>query len=167
MGAELSTIPFSQFREKLGHVKLQPSTVKLCQYDGTPLSVKGEIEVIVQKGQQTQKGTFVLVDNANGQLPLLGRDWLAKIRLNWSELLDMSRSVHKVDIQSLKEEFADVFKEELGLLVGIEAEIELKEDTSSKFCKPRPIPFALRSQVEEELQKQVADGELQPVDQSE
>ena len=64
----------------------------------------------------------------------------------------MSRSVHKVDIQSLKEEFADVFKEELGLLVGIEAEIELKEGTSSKFCKPRPILFALRSQVEEELQ---------------
>ena len=166
-GAELSTIPFSQFKEKLGHVKLQPSTVKLRQYDGTPLSVKGEIEVTVQKGQQTQMGAFVLVENADGQLPLLGRDWLYKLRLNWLELLGMSRSVHKVDIQSLKEEFADVFKEELGLLVGIEAEIELKEGTSSKFCKPRPIPFALRSQVEEELQKQVADGELQPVDQSE
>ena len=117
-GAKLSTIPFSQFKEKLGHVKLQPSTVKLHQYDGTPLSVKGEIEVTVQKGQHTQKGTFVLVDNAD-----VGRDWLAKIRLNWSELLDMSRSIHKVDIQSLKEEFADVFKEEVGLLVSINTKL--------------------------------------------
>ena len=163
---KLSTIPFSQFKEKLGHVKLQPSTVKLHQYDGTPLSVKLEIEITIHKGQQTQKGTFVLVDNVDGQLPLPGRDWLAKIRLNWSELLDMSRSVHKVGIQSVKEEFADVFKEELGLLVG-KAVIELKEGTSSKFCKSRPIPIALHSQVEEELQKQVADGKLQPVDQSE
>ena len=145
-GAELSTIPFSQFKEKLGHVKLQPSTVKLCQYDGTPLSVKGEIEVTVQKGQQTQMGAFVLVENADGQLPLLGRDWLYKLQLNWLELLGMSRSVHKVDIQSLKEEFADVFKEELGLLVSIEAEIELKKALVPNFANRDPfhLPYVVK-----------------------
>ena len=73
----------------------------------------------------------------------------------------------KLEIQSIKEEFADVFKEELGLLIGLEAEMELKEGTSPKFCKPRPIPFTLYTQVEEQLQKQVADGELQPVYQNE
>ena len=71
-----------------------------------------------------------------------------------------------MESQSIKEEFAEVFKEELGLLVGLEAEIELKEGTSPKFCRARSIPFTLRRQVEEELQRQVADGELQPVDQS-
>ena len=30
--------------------------------------MKGEIEVTVQKGQQTQKGTFVLVDNVGKRL---------------------------------------------------------------------------------------------------
>ena len=47
-----------------------------------------------------------------------------------------TESGHKFQIQSIKEEFADVFKEELGLLIGLEAEIELKEGTSPKFCKP-------------------------------
>ena len=40
----------------------------------------------------------------------------------------MSRLVHIVDI--CKEEFADVFKEELELLFGIRTETELKEDTT-------------------------------------
>ena len=58
------------------------------------------------------------------------------------------------------------FKEKLGLLVGPEAEFELKEGTSPKFCKAPPNPFTLRTQVEEELLRLVPDGELQPVDQS-
>ena len=167
-GAKRSTIPFSLYKEKLGHVKLEPSTVKLRQYDDTPLVLKGEIEVTVQKGQQTMSGSFVLVGNAHNQLPLLGRDWLYKLQLNWPEMLrtTMARSIHQVQSQSIKEEFAEVFKEELGLLVGLEAEIELREGTSPKFCKAHPIPFTLRIQVEEELRRQVADGELQLVDQS-
>ena len=168
-GAELSTIPFSHFKEKLGHIPLKPSTVSLCQYDGTPLPVKGKIEVTVQKKHQTMTGKFVLVGNANDQLPLLGRDWLCRLQLDWSELLKTvkTKAVHKLEVQSIKQEFADVFKEELGLLNGLEAEIELKEGTSPKFCKARPIPFTLRTQVEETLRQQIADGELQPVDKSE
>ena len=75
-------------------------------------------------------------------------------------------SVHQVENQSIKEEYAKFSKEELGLLVGLEAEIELKEGTSPKFCKACSILFTLCRQVEEELQRQVAEGELQPVDQS-
>jgi len=55
----------------------------------------------------------------------------------------------------------------LGPLNGLEAEIELKEGTSPKFCKAHQIPFTLHTQVEETLWQQIADGELQPVDQSE
>ena len=71
-----------------------------------------------------------------------------------------------MNIDSIKEEFPDVFKEELGMLKGIEAEIELQQVVSPNFCKSRPIPFSLRSQVEQTLQQQVADGELVAVDQS-
>ena len=129
---------------------MYPSTVKLHQYDGTTLSTKGEVELVVttDHDQQSITSKFVIVDIPNDQLPLLGRDWLLKLRLDWPALLG-HHSVHKVDEMSLKKEFCDVFKRELGLLQGVEAVIELKEGTTPRFCKNRPIPFALRELVEQ------------------
>ena len=37
---------------------------------------------------------------------------------------------------------------------------------SPKFCKSCPVPFSLRSEVEQTLKQQVDDGELLPVEQS-
>jgi len=73
-------------------VKLEPSTVNLRQYDGTPSSVRGEITVNVQKGEQNLSGRFVVVDHAKDQLPLLGRDWLSKVRLDWTKLFSKMQS---------------------------------------------------------------------------
>ena len=33
----------------------------------------------------------------------------------------------------------------------------------AQFCRSRPVPFALRDQVGEAIQKLVEDGELEPV----
>ena len=129
------------------------------------LPTKDEIEVVVSTNQQTITGKFVIVDITNDQLPLLGRDWLLKLRLDWPKLLGYY-SIHKVDSITLKSEFPDVFKKELGFLQSIEAVIDLKEGSKPRLCKSRPIPFALREQVEQAIRKQVADGELEPVDRS-
>ena len=56
-------------------------------------------------------------------------------------------------------EFPEVVKEGLGRLKGIKAVIELKDDARPHFCKFRPVPFALRSQVEEAIRQQVKEGE--------
>jgi len=166
MGAELPTMPYSIYKKKLCNVKLEPSTISLRQYDGTPLSVRGEITLTVQKADLNLLGRFVVVDNVRNQLPLLGRDWLQRVRLDWTRLFSGIQSINAVNVESIREEFPEVFKEELGMLKGLEAEIELQPGVSPKFCKPRPIPFSLCTQVEQTLQQQVADGELLPVDQS-
>ena len=164
-GAELSTIPVSLYTEKLSQFPLQPSTVSLRQYDGTALPTKGEIEVTVSHNGQEVQGRFVIVGNADAQLPLLGRDWLYKLRLDWPKLFKY-QSVHSVEATTLRDEYSEVFKEELGLLQDIEADIELTTDARPRFCKSRSVPFALRDQVETTLRKQVDEGELEPVEHS-
>ena len=75
--------------------------------------------------------------------------------------------VHTLHSATWMNEFPEVTKEGLGLLRGIKAEVELKTGADARFYRSRPVPFALRDQVGEAIQKQVEDGELEPVDQSE
>ena len=44
--------------------------------------------------------------------------------------------------------------------------MSVKESAVPRFHKARPLPFALREKVEQQLQKQVNEGELIPVDKS-
>ena len=75
MGAELSTIPWATYQARLQKAKIHPSAI-LRQYDGTVLPIKGEITVQVSLGSQSAIGSFIIVKNADSQLPLLGHDQL-------------------------------------------------------------------------------------------
>ena len=74
--------------------------------------------------------------------------------------------MHTIQVASWINQFPDVLEKSLGCLRGIKASIELKDGARPRFCKYRPIPFALRAQVEEAILQQVEDGELKPVEQS-
>ena len=79
-------------------------------------------------------GSFIIADISNKQLPLFGRDWLMELQLDWHKMLHC-HAMHKMQGESLQQEFPSVFKEELGLLVEMEAEIELKEGSKPKFLQ--------------------------------
>lgn len=59
--------------------------------------------------------------------------------------------------------YSDVFKNGLGELRGVEAKIYMDPTAQPKFHKPRPVPFAIRKKVEEELERLQALGVIQPV----
>ena len=142
----------------------------LRQYDRTILPTKGTITVTVRQGQQSLSGSFIIVQNADRQLPLLGRDWLYQLRLDWPRLFHScaGEDPRVQTVQSTKwlQEFPNVTKGGLGLLKGITARMEVENNVRPKFCKSRPVPFP-RDQVEKVLKQQVTDGELQPVEHSE
>lgn len=49
--------------------------------------------------------------------------------------------------QQLCDEFPDLFKSELGCLKDFELDVKFKEDAKPKFCKPRPVPFAILDEL--------------------
>lgn len=69
-------------------------------------------------------------------------------------------------IDSLLEEFADVFKPELGSIKGQPVHLPLRDNAVPKFCKARQVPYALRLKVEAEIDWLVEKGIL-PVPHSE
>ena len=131
-GAELSTIPAYIYQQNLHKIKL--CHPHLHQYDGSTIPVKGDIKVVASTGEQSVAGSFEIVDINNDQLPLLGRNWLLQLRLDWPKLLQYG-SLYHVQDKILQEDFPSVFKEKLGLLVGMEANIELKEGARPKFAR--------------------------------
>ena len=62
---------------------------------------------------------------------------------------------------------ASLFKKELGKIAGTTAKLYLKPGARPKFWRARSVPFALRGKVEQEIERQVAEGILEPIQFSE
>ena len=115
-GAERTTIPWSIFQEKLSrNCNLHPSSVKLHQYDQSPLAVKGECTVTVQIHDRIIDATFIVVDVSTLYL-LFGRDWMYLLGMDVSRLLQSATQIHSMSLvlipsppEQLFAEFSDVF----------------------------------------------------------
>ena len=61
----------------------------------------------------------------------------------------------------------NVFKPGLGTVKGITAKLEMKPDARPRFCKARPVPYALQEAVEAEYNRLESEGIVERVEFSE
>ena len=149
---------------KNGTPKLNPAKVILRSYSGESIKVLGEMEVTVQYQDQKKKLNLLVV--TGGGKSLLGRDWLRHLKLNWCELNHL-RITARLKLEDVLKKHADVFKEELGKVTGMEVKIHMDPDAQPQFFRPRPVPLALRPKGERELERLVQDKVVEPVQFSE
>ena len=93
---------------------------------------------------------------------LFGRNWLESVWLDW-------KRIHQVQGSSLQDvlyRHQGVFGEELEMLKGYEAKIHIDPGATPRFCRARPVPYAMRAKVEQELERLVCEGILEPVQHS-
>ena len=85
----------------------------------------------------------------NGGPPLLGRDWVRQLRLDWSSLIQINnmRQLQYLDDILLQNSF--VFSES-GVFTDRKVNILLKENSVPKYCKARTPPFAMRNKTEQD-----------------
>ena len=156
-GESVSIISQATFDELWPNRSKAPSSIRLQSYTGDLISVVGSIEVTAEYQEQTATLPLVIVEG-NGP-SLLGRNWLKQIRLDWQGIHRLSQS----SLQSLLQTHEAVFQEGLGTLQDHEVAIVVDPQAAPRFCKSRPVPYAIRPKVEEELERLVKEGTLEPV----
>ena len=160
-GASVSIISLETFQTIQNGdaiLELKESNVRLQTYTGESIGTRGLTQVPVTHHGQTLSLPLTVTE---GKGPtLLGRDWLEALRLDWRTIFTIGINT---TLQSVLEEHSEVFRDELGKLQGVEAKIYVEEGACPRFEKSRPVPFAIREKVEEELSRLQALGVIQPV----
>ena len=105
---------------------------KLKTYSGEQLSVKGVIKVEVQYKDQCEQLQLVV---ARGNGPsLFGRDWLMKLRLDWTQLC-ANHVCYSLSLQDILDEHSSVFSSEFGTLKDTTVSISLDPDSTATFLQ--------------------------------
>ena len=120
----------------------------------------GEAHVSVAYGEQHVEERLILVQDGNHAL--FGLNWLRQLKLNWPSLLHVDTVTQSTT--DFVAQFPAVFKNDLGIVKDHEAEITLINDAKPKYCSARPVPYAIRSVVDTELDRLEQEGIIKPVE---
>ena len=139
---------------------ISPFDNPLFVYGGSPISIVGVIRVaarLVNSGKAVDADLVIVKQKGP---TLLGRGLMKSLEIS---SINFS-NVNKVNtISPLLKEFPDLFSQGLGCYKGETFSIEVDPTVEPKFCKARPVPYAMRNMVDNELDRLIAEGIIEPV----
>ena len=163
-GSAISVIPIRTYKELFSHKPLSETKTRLKTYSGETIT-PAIINVLVNyEGQEHNLDLFVVKKDSPS---LFGRAWLKHIKLDWNSIKFLQTGKSTEDnVQELLQKYNQIFTAESGKVKGMKASLTLKENAQPKFCKARPVPYALKERVEKELDRLESEGIIQKVDYS-
>ena len=162
-GAAVTVMSEGLFRQLFPDQTLQRSSLELRTYTGEVMPVVGEATVDASYADQPSKTLPLVV--VNGQGPsLLGRNWLQHFVLEWQKI-KLVRQDNDA-LRQLLAEYEEVFSDELGTLAPMKAKLSVSPSATPRFHRPRPVPYALKPLVEQELDRLERTGVLEQVNHS-
>ena len=144
-GAAVSVLSETTYKRLWPEKILRPTTMKLKTYSGSPLTVLGQLQVQVK--YQDQAANLPIIVIAGDGPSLLGRDWLAHLKLDWKRICHIRTKA----LEDVLLKHPQIFQEGLGTLKGHKATLHVDTNASPVFCKPRQVPYAMRKLVNDEL----------------
>jgi hypothetical protein len=134
----------------------------LQNYSKQPIPVVGMTTCQVHyEGQQANLPLLVV----KGTGPtLFGRNWLKAIQLNWGQICRVHNDTD--GLQDMLSKYEQVFQDGLGQYKGLEVHLEVDSTATPRFYKARTLPYSKRQAVEEELDRLVSEGTLEPIEYS-
>ena len=160
--ADFSIMSKREYLKKFADKPLTPSQVTMKAYSGEILEVPGKTHGdIVYKGEQYSPPILVVNYMYDAKPTLLGKNWLRHIKLGWGEIFCSPKGdAWSADSQlnELLSKHSELFTESYESMKGFEACITMRGDTRPVFVKVRRVPYALKEQVERELDKLKRNG---------
>lgn len=162
-GTCVSMVSEAVYKEKLKHLALRETKLKLRTYTGEPVPVLGVVDVTVEHNEQKKNLHLYIIQGNRRSLP--GCRWIKKIGLNWLEVfVVMDRDTSP--LQVILKKHPKVFDGELGSMKDMVVK-RIKPGTTPKCLKAIPVPYAIKPNIGAELDKLVKSGVLEPVSTSE
>ncbi|GBP78455.1 hypothetical protein EVAR_52260_1 [Eumeta japonica] len=144
-----------QFIRGLANAEIKES--KATYIHGEILQPLGTCNVNIKYRDSEVQGRVFIIDRKVD--PVIGREWIRKLNIQFDinsihkEENDITEKEFKEKLHKLLEQYRELFTEEIGEINNFQATYRLKAGTSPIFLKPRPVPLALRDQVENEIDR--------------
>ena len=155
-GAAISIISENTFKRLWKNRELQKSSVTLRTYSGEPLKVLGVFTVLAEHGSNKKEVILTVVKGSGPSL--VGRNWLDKFPFDWGQIHHVNNA-----LQEVLSRHSLVFSAELGALKDFKVSLDVDETVKPRYCKARPVPYAMRALVDEELDRLESLGVIGPV----
>ena len=144
--ADCSVMSRDTYERNFSSVPLKPNEMELRTYSGERLDTCGEFDCTVTYKGKTLLLPFIVASYLN-RPTLMGKDWLIKLKLDWNSVFH----VESTKLETLLEQYSDMFEDSYEGISGVEAHVRIKEGATPVYCRPRPVPYALKESVEKEL----------------
>ena len=135
---------------------------KLAAYGGTPIDVIGCITVPVRLTNEVEpvSADFLVVKQEGPTL--IGRKMMQALKL-----VVHREAVNAIStISKFVDKYPKLFSPGLGTFQGEKFQIEVDSTVPPKYCKARPVPYAMRDKVVKEIDRLISEGICEPVSHS-
>ena len=150
-----------------------PAKVIPLKVNGHQVSLKGACNVTVAHHSDDDQNISMRLLVVQRGTNLLGRDWLDRMNLDVN--LTRIQTVNSTQttagqssaVSAVLEKNRQLFRDDFGCCKTFQAHLHLKEGATPKFCKARPLPFALKEAVETDIERLLRLQVIRQVDHSE
>ena len=170
-GAGISAISLNVYNNYFKNIKLIKSDRKFCLYNGIKFSPDGVCKLYITFRGVTKQLRFYVFQEAAASI--LGRNFFKEFKLKITNYVNLvnAKDERYCNVESLRKnvllEFAQLFSSGLGTFTKGKITIQLNDTAVPKYFRPRPLPYAMREQVELELNKLLELGIIHSIDFSE
>ena len=134
---------------------------KLRTFSGGVTKPEGTIGASFMYENQCLVVPFVVANTKDPNL--LGRDVLRLLRFNWERLLNAYYVRTDNCLNKTLSEYKEIYRSKMATLKGFEVELTVDPGCKPKFCKARPVSYALNKRIKKKLKRLVKDGIYEPI----